>query len=112
MKKYCLFVAVLLMALCVAIGVYAEPNGWVKEEDYLFYYSNGIKLTGTQTIGGKLMTFADNGALVGNGKIQEVNGGIYFINSQNKIEYKATTCHCNNLYRALHQLQCMLYYEI
>ena len=87
MKKYCLFVAILLVALCITIGACAEPNGWVKEGDYICYYSEGEKVTGIQTIGGKVYYFTSDGVIKGNGEVQFLGGSHYYIDSNNKINY-------------------------
>ena len=59
-RKFWLFSAVLLLALCIVFGAGAEKNGWEKEGDSLYYYSDGVKVTGLQTIGGNVFSFSEN----------------------------------------------------
>ena len=86
---------VLLIAMVVMLGILAaagaEDNGWVKEGSYLCYYENGVKTTGTSTIGGIAYSFSAEGHLLGNGKIQEIEGSFYYLNGDNLIQYGWTT---------------------
>ena len=89
MKKYCLFIAVIVAALCFVAAACAEeemPKGWIKEGTHYCYYENGVKLTGHQTIYDREFDFTDEGYLKSNGQIQQILiYGYVYLDANNEI---------------------------
>ena len=84
-KKTVLVLVSVLLLILVAAAASAAADGWEKEGSYLYYYKNAVKVTGLQTIDGKVYNFAANGALAGNGKVQQTGYGYVFPGSDNKL---------------------------
>ena len=86
MKKIC--IGVLLSVMLVLLCTFAlAAEGWVKEDNHLCFYKNGTKVTGTNTVDGKVYYFSSDGFLLGNQKVQEVNGEYYYLDDNNNINY-------------------------
>ena len=89
MKKYCLLIAVIIVALCCVFAACAEeeiPKGWTKEETHFCFYENGVKLTGHQTIYDNEFDFTDEGYLKSNGQIQQIiYYGYVYLDANNEI---------------------------
>ena len=87
MKRVMMILFVMgLVLLMLPLAASAE-SGWTKEGDYLYYYKDGSKLTGTQTVDGVVFYFTDSGELKGNGKVQKIGGSYYYLGSDNTIQY-------------------------
>ena len=87
MKKVCILILTILALICICAVASADKIGWVREGDYFCYYDeNGEKLTGTQTLNGKVYNFTNDGYLKGNGKVQMLSFSdrLVYLGSDNK----------------------------
>ncbi|MBP5727415.1 MAG: hypothetical protein J6Y48_10125, partial [Clostridia bacterium] len=90
MKKWCLVIAAIIATLCFAAVACAEllpgqEYGWRIEDSHLCFYTDGVKLTGHNTINEYDLDFTDEGYLKGNGQIQEVGYRDYVYVNENNI---------------------------
>lgn len=84
-KSSCLILLVFSI-ISFTCRVFSESsNGWVKIDFHYYYYDNSDFLTGTQAIDGKLYTFDENGVLLGNGKVQNIDNEFYYIDVEGLI---------------------------
>ena len=98
-KTWWLLLIVLLVALCAAIGADAETDGWVKEGNYLCYYKDGAKVTGTQTINNYVYYFTDEGYLKHNGQVQNARYyGTVYVDENNELVMGWNTIKGNRYY--------------
>ncbi len=65
-----------------------EPvlTDWVESDGKIYYYADGIPLTGPQNIDGTLYCFGSDGALLSEGW-QEIDGATYYLNADGSAYY-------------------------
>lgn len=77
----CAFLA--LIAVLFSYSAIAEsPTGWSKQNGHFYFYDDSEILTGIQAIEGYLYTFNENGVLLGNGSIIDIENESYYIDSE------------------------------